>query len=35
MSLIDFAFIAPFSFYVIIYTLSIKGNGYVDKSIEK
>lgn len=35
MSLIDFAFIAPFSFYVIIHTLSAKGTGYVDKSIEK
>ena len=26
MNLIDFAFIAPFSFYVIIYTLSVKWN---------
>lgn len=35
MGLIDFAFIAPFSFYIIIYTLSVKRTGYVDKSIEK
>lgn len=35
MSLTDFAFIAPFAFYVIIYALSVKETGYADKSIER
>lgn len=35
MNLIDFVFIAPFAFYVIIYAFAIKETYDTDKTVEK
>ena len=35
MNLMDFVFIAPFAFYVIIYAFAIKETQYTNKTVEK
>ena len=35
MNLMDFAFIAPFAFYVIIYAFAVKETKYTNKTVEK